>query len=462
MADRKQRSPREDWTVSSLVRGRLLRGSAWILGGRVATILLSLLINWLLAQLLTPTEFGAYFATFSLVSIGSIIALLGMDRVIVRLMSADIGLGNQSKARSAVRVAYAYVGAGAVGTALCVTVIGGWLARDVYHSSIIAAGIPLTAVWLAVTAIQTLLVETFRGFHRFDFVTIFDALLIDILTSSVLLAFLFLHLHTTYSTVLDVSVLVAFVVTLVAGLTMYPRIRRLRGGVRSVSHGTGEVIRIGLPLLVTNVAIYLLGTGIDIWVLAAFRPSEVFFYAGATRLVLYVAAPYTILQGVTPPLIAELYAQDRKRELQHALRSVAAIAGLPALIVLLVFVVYGHFVLSHVYRPIYAQGAMVLAVLSLGRVVTVWTGSSGISLMMTGHQRAVMVVTIAFGLLSIAFGVLGAALFGAIGVATATAGAAALANIAQLLVAKRATGIWTLAYVSPRPLLNFLRRPEPV
>ena len=37
---------------------------------------------------------------------------------------------------------------------------------------------------------------------------------------------------------------------------------------------------------------------------------------------------------------------------------------------------FGPFVLSHVYKPAYAQGATVLAILSLGRLYAVWAGSA--------------------------------------------------------------------------------------
>jgi len=40
----------------------------------------------LLARLLTPDEMGAYFLTFSLVSVSALVAQLGMGQTVVRLV----------------------------------------------------------------------------------------------------------------------------------------------------------------------------------------------------------------------------------------------------------------------------------------------------------------------------------------------------------------------------------------
>jgi hypothetical protein len=69
------------------VRRRMLRGSAWVMAGKVVTIVLGLAISALLARLLTREEVGAYFTTYSLVVIGSTFAQFGLDRAVVRFVS---------------------------------------------------------------------------------------------------------------------------------------------------------------------------------------------------------------------------------------------------------------------------------------------------------------------------------------------------------------------------------------
>lgn len=442
--------------VLASVKRRLLHGSMWVLGGRVATILLGLLLNGILARLLSPTEMGAYFTTFTLVLVGSTVAQLGLDRTVVRFVSASLAVGRPGEARDVVRVVFTYGVLGAVGIGLVLGLgLGHWFARSIIHSDLVAGVIPIACGWLIVTALQGLMVETFRGLQRFDLATIFDVLLVDILAASTFGALFLLRKHPSLDHVILVFVVVTLITATVAGTLLLGRLRRLDGHGR-VSRR--EIFAVSWPLLVTNLAILLLGSGVDIWVLGAFRSQrEVAFYGAASRLTVFVAAPYIVFMGVIPPIISELHAQGRKRELEETARTGATVAGAPGFVVLMIFLLFGPLVMASVFgRPFYRQGAPVLAILSASRIFIIWTGPCGVALMMTGHQQVMMRLTLFSGVVSVGAGILAAPHFGPIGVAVATGGAQVLQNSLQLLLAKRRLGVWTHAQLSPRALSRFL------
>ena len=92
-------------------------------------------------------------------------------------------------------------------------------------------------------------------------------------------------------------------------------------------------------------------------------------YGASARLVIFVATPFVVFSGVIPPIIAELHAQRKMRQLERALRAGATLAGLPAFGVLLVFLLFGPWVLGTIFPEPYRAGAPILAMLSLGRLV---------------------------------------------------------------------------------------------
>jgi O-antigen/teichoic acid export membrane protein len=445
--------------VPPSVRRRLLQGTSWVLGGRVAAIVLGLVINAVLARLMDPAELGAYFTIFTLVLLGSIVARMGMDRVAVRFISSSLGTGRDARAGDAIRIALTVSVGGALVVGLALSLgVGAWLARDVYHSPAIEAVVPLAAAWLVLTTIRTVLVEVFRGFQRFDLAILFDSLLVDVLAASVFGSLLLLRVQPTLSWVVAFSAGFAAASLAVA---VWPLLRRLRVLGRDGGISRDEIFHMAWPVMVTDLAVYLLSTGADLWVLAAFRPpSEVAIYGAATRLIVFMVMPFRILQGVNPPLIAELHAQGRRQELERALRAGAALAAAPSVLILILFVVAGSPILGRIYGPFYAQGALVLAILSVGRLVAVWTGSCGVALLMTGHHRPMMQLTIVSGLISVTGGIVAAANFGMVAVAITTASAAILQNLLQLLLARRLIGIWTHAYLSPLRVLRYLRGRE--
>ena len=124
-----------------------------------------------------------------------------------------------------------------------------------------------------------------------------------------------------------------------------------------------ETFTLAWPLLVTNLSIYILGTGADSWVLGAFRPqSDVALYGEAARLMLIVGTPFVVgLSAVVRPIISELHAQGKKRELERSMRAVATLAGVPAIFALVAFLLAG-LILAFLFGDFYREAATVLAV----------------------------------------------------------------------------------------------------
>jgi O-antigen/teichoic acid export membrane protein len=441
------------------VRRRLLSGSAWVFAARVGTLALGLVLNGLLARLLEPAEFGAYLMTYTLVVVGATVAKMGLDRAVVRHVAGSLGSGEPGGARDAIRIALGWGAVGAAGVALILSLgVGQWFFGTVLDTPLVAAAVPLASGWLVAAALQSLCVESFRGLSRFASASILDALAIDLITAAILGGVFVSARHADLPAVVGISAGVTAAVLAFTGFLLVRRTRGLRGPGRVTR---AEMFAVARPLLVTNLGIYLLGSGIDLWILGAFQSDEtVSLYGSAARLVVFVATPLIIFSGVIPPLVAELHAQGRTRQLERALRAGATLAGVPALVVLLVFLLFGPWVLGTVYGDFYRQAAPVLAVLATGRLIAVWAGSCGVALMMTGHQRTMMTITVLTGAVSIAGGLLAASSFSgldaAVAVAVVTSAAQVLQNGLQLLFVRRRLGIWTTIHFSPRALAGFL------
>jgi O-antigen/teichoic acid export membrane protein len=453
-------APAPAQTFASL-RQRILRGSAWVMGGKVATIFLSIAINGLIARLLPKPQVAAYFQTITLVVIGSTIAQMGLDRAAVRFVASSLAARQPGRARAAIRTVFAYGVAASVVLALALILgLGDWLFRIIapQDTAILAGIIPIAAGWLIVTALQSLLVETFRGLQRFDLSTVLDALLVDVLTAAIFGALYLAHRHPSLEDLVLLSAAATMVAVLIAAGLMLGRVRTLSGPGEIPPR---DIFSFAWPLLITNVAILLLGNGVDLWVMGPYvAPAVIASYGAATRLLVFVATPFLIVQGVTPPIVAELHAQGRKADMERALRAVATLAGIPSFLVLLVFVFFGRTVMGVVFTAQYRDGATILVILSVARLIGIWTGSCSVALMMTGHQRVTMYVALTGGTVSVVGGILVAPHLGAVGVAAVTGAAQVLQNLVQLLLAKRLVGVWTHIQFAPRPVLEFLSGKE--
>jgi O-antigen/teichoic acid export membrane protein len=233
------------------------------------------------------------------------------------------------------------------------------------------------------------------------------------------------------------------------------RVLRLESGAEL---RTREVLSISMPLWVSSITAMLL-LRVDLWILGAYVPKEELgFYFAAWRLVNLVSMPLMLVVLVVPPFIAELYARGEKKRLERVLRTAATLGGLPAFAVLVAFVFSGGPIMQLVYTAEFRAGATVLAVLSLGKIVNVWTGSCGVTMSMTGYQSPLMGITVVSSIAVVVGCLLVVERYGAIGVASVVSGGLILQNLMQWLAARYFTGMWTHASIPRwreiRTLLN--------
>ena len=442
--------------AAAAIRRRLVRGSMTVFVGMVAGTILTLLFNAMLARMVSHATLGAYFLVSSMVVIATTFGKLGLEKTVVRFVAAARATGNDGRVRRTVVLVFV-IGtlASAAIAAVLVLGLGHFLAVRVYHSQAVAGVIALAAVWIGVNALLSLTAETFRGFKRFWPATVYSGLAVDVLLVLAFGPLWVAGVRPSLAQAVGLTVAMTGVALAVGIGDLWRTVSPLRG---EGTAGFREVTAVSVPLLISNVANFAVGTGVDLWVVGHFSTtSDVALYGAASRLVFFVATPLIVVSQVVPPIIAELHARGERDQLERTLRSVSTVAGLPAALVLAAFIAAGGSILSIAYGPYFRDAATVLVILSVARLTAVCTGSSGVTLMMTGHQRTMMLITVGSGAFALVAEILLAPRYGITGVAAATCTAQIMLNVLQLVFARIHVGIWTHARFSLEPIRELVR-----
>lgn len=456
---------------SSPLSRRLLSGSTWAFGGKIGATTISVITNGLLARMLSPQEFGAYFLVFSIISVGAVIGSLGLPKTVVRFIAENMVLKQPGRARRAIYTVLGLGVLGALGISLAyLLIVGDLVGRYLFHSPLLVSVIGLTAGWMAISVMQDIMAETFRGFHDIRMAALLGGLATGgksggLIMRVMLLAYLVLLWSTSGQTDLRTVMLASIgsgaASALLALLLLHRRVSSLdaQGAENPIS--AKDTLRDAFPILIISLTSFILLSSADLWILGAFRSQEeVAVYGAASRLVALIAMPLLITNLVLPPIIAEMYAEGETAKLEHTLRSFSTLCGVPSLLLLIAFVLLGGPILGLVYGDRLfppgsldvQQGRKVLVLLSAGKLAAVWSGSCGTVLQFTGHQISML----RLNLLTSPLAIIGALLlvrdYGPIGVASMTAAITVLQNVALVLVARRKTGMWTHVSFSLAPL----------
>jgi O-antigen/teichoic acid export membrane protein len=440
-----------------LIKRRLLAGGAWALGGRITLAFTALATNALLARLLSPAELGTYFLAYSIVFICTALGVMGLPWAVVRFVAESMGLEQYERTRRAIRLALGFGALGAAVVGLAYLLFGGRLASSLFDSPALAAVAGVTAGWIVVSILQSIMAETFRGFQDIRLNIMLggidngNGMLTGGLLSLMLLALFLVRGETTIATVMILAVGSGAASSLLAALLLGRRVATLPQD-KSVSHiRAAEILRVAWPLGVTKVVLIVLAYA-SLWIAGAFlAQEEVARYGAAHRLAVYVSFFLLVANLVTSPFIAEMHAQGRMRELERILRTIATTAGIPAFLLLTAFVLFGGPIMGLLFGDYYREAAGLLLLLSLGPMAQVLTGSCEQALMMTGNQGVTMVVAIITSSLTVSVAIWAVQHYGATGVAAAASAGLILQQAVLLVLVKKKTGIWTHVSLAKLP-----------
>ena len=351
-----------------------------------------------------------------------------------------------------------------MGISLAYLLGGNLVSEHLFHSSLLVGVTGLLAGWIAIAVVQEITAETFRGFHDIRLATLLGGLATGGKSGGVIMRVLLLGIlallwvrsgHTDLATVLLVSIGSGSASVLLSCWLLYGKVSSL--GSKATEEepvSTREVLDDAIPFLAIAMTAFVLQTA-DIWILGALGSgTDVAVYGAASKLVTFVAMPLLIVNLVLPPIVSEMYAQGQTGRLERTLRTFSTLAGVPSLLVLMVFMLLGGPILGLVYsKPIYSSltAVLVLLILSAAKLTAVWSGSCGLVLQFTGHQSSMLRVSVLTSPLFFVVAILATQRYGPVGVACAAGATTTLQNVIMVLLAKKKTGMWTQVMFSLTP-----------
>ncbi len=432
---------------------RITHGVTWVTLGKGLLLLVGIATNALITRLLPPADVGTWFLLFSIISVIALVSQAGFNQAIIRLVAEAKSAETTYSVRGVISTSFLLVTVSTLITAaLFAGGIGTWISRKLFQLTLTDTLLILTTIWLVLLVFRNLIAETFRGLSDFKHATLFEGLLDGLLFSLLLGSLYVLYGTSTLQQVFILAVAACGFATFTAAWILGRQLRKFPPAAQTPLKA---VFSTAWPLWVTGITIFVLGKA-DIWILGMFRNlEEVGIYGAVSRLAMLITFTLQIANAVSPPLIAEMNARGNLQKLEKTLRSIATLSTLPALAALIIFIAWPGTLLGILYGEYYRNGAVVLVILGSGHLVNVAFGSCGYTLMMTGHQVHMMIISLFSGTVSILMAYLLAPEFGGPGVAASVSAGLVMQNILMLTTVRKLVGIWT--HADPRILWTFRR-----
>lgn len=404
----------------------LARAATGSLALRVSSLGLVFICHLLLTRLLGARDYGHYAYALAWTKALSVPATLGLERLLVRNVAIYRARSNWALWHGLLIWAQRTLLVASVGIAL-VAVALSWL---IAGSAEGLKAFRLAMMLLPLLTLLRLKQYVMQGMHRTIVGLIPEMLVQPLLLTTLIAGYFAFSWRLTASGAMGLNV-AATGVALACGVALFDR--TLPAAVKeSAPNAEPQVWMRSVPPMLLVSGIGAFSGQIPVLMLGAMGNAEAAgIFSVTKRLADLLIIPTLALGTVLTPTLASLWATRDRRGLQRTLTKCARGITLISLPIALVFMIFRRPLLE-VFGAPFAAGTTALLLLCVGQIVNMISGSVGLLLVMTGHERKVAFISTACALLNCG---LCAFLIPRWGMAGAAAGGAASLVIMNLWLA---------------------------
>ncbi|MFK2914472.1 lipopolysaccharide biosynthesis protein [Pseudomonas sp. 3HC3] len=407
------------------------------------------------------TSVGLFFLAQSLIAVLATLGQLGLSITAPACISAAQGHRDAGQIQQILRrtllLAVLSTVALAIGFNLFMLVFSRYEGADLLR---LLHGIaPLVSLSMILAALSTILSEQHRALGHFvqaSFLTTGASLAT---AATVILAWRG-ELHIELSTLILAGVVGAGCTTLLGAWSLHRWYRAQHQNQPGTSIGYVTLLRETRPNLTTTLVLFVMSQA-DLWIIAWFGDAAgLAVYGLASRLAALVLIPLAVINTVVAPSIGRIWVRGKKRYLQRVLGVGAGAATVLGLAGYLLFILFGQFVLAHVWSSEYANAYYIFAIIGVSQLAQTYAGTAGFVLIMLQKQHVAMRISVISGVCMIAAGLLAMWLYGIIGLAVVYSLGGVCQSLAQIYCVKRIFNLSTTAnYASLRKFVcHYYRR----
>jgi O-antigen/teichoic acid export membrane protein len=436
--------------------GRQVRGSMVLLAGRVLSLGVNLLINVLIVRALSKSDYGAFSYALAVASVGSTVALLGLDKAVTVFVPMFIERREYQKVYGTVLTVLGITLSIALVTmALFLGArhwIGVWWQVDpqaLALTTIVIAMVPVQVLDAMVRSLFAILGDPraifLRTYILAPFLRLAAVLALFLTTADVY----FLAVGYVVASVAGLVICVLVLIKMVSPNTIVRQERPVAGTLL-----VRQLFAFAAPLVVSELRL-VAGPAAAVLLLEHFwGTAEVANFRAILPLATLNMIVFESFKHLFPPMAARLVAREDHRGLDELYCQTAVWIAIMSFPIFIVTCAFSQTLITLAYGERYAHAAPLLSLMAGGYYVSAALGFNGVTLRMFGRARYMVAVDL---IGSVGGLILSAALipaFGALGAAISVAGTLVVLNVLyqhglhKAIAIRLAEWRWLRAYVT--------------
>lgn len=384
----------------------------------------------LLTHILGAGTYGIYILALSIVEIGKIFSVLGLNYSMIRYISIFAAEKDNEKIKGLIRFVLKSTFYLSILFTFLLFISAEYISVEILSKPELLVPLRILTISLPIIGLTFVIVGSFRGFKKLKYQVYVEGLFIPILRV-IFIAICFILGYKLYGIL--AAVIAAGIFGLVLSvyylIKLFPMIgsKRWQGKVNMKS-----VIGYSFPLFLT-VFLNIFINRTDIMMLGYFVDSkDVGVYSIAYRisqLVFFISVSFV---GIFAPMVSELHSRNEIERLRSLLKTVARWVLTLSLPIFIILVIYPAKILS-LFGEEFVEGTNVLYILSISTLFSSVIGLSGHLITMSGRAKLTLVNSLSAAFLNVVLNLWLIPKYGMMGAAIGTAISISVVNLARFV-----------------------------
>jgi O-antigen/teichoic acid export membrane protein len=399
--------------------------------GNIAGYIIKSGSSFLMQHGLGAAGFGLYSLSFSVISFVASLFTFGLDDAMVRYTAIYSSKNQANQVRSLTVFCTALAGILGLLGAFGVIYLAPLLATHITHHPEATPFLQLMAPIIPLSCMQVIWMGGLQGFKEFKKRILAQRVIIPLIVV-LLLIITFIFYPDNITAVIIVTIISTLLSTLANLYFLFSRVSRLQPGCGQ--YEAREWLSFSTPNFLTNVVDIALDA-IDTLLLGYFGIGKVGIgqYSAAIKISGFISMPLASLNTIFSPTIAELHSKGEYRKLEAMFKVITQWAITFSLPIFCTASLFSTSLLEILSGRDFIDAWPLLVVFGMAGMANASTGSVGLMLLMTGHQKLSFLNSLAAIIINITLGILLTPRYGAMGAAISTGLATTTVNMMRLL-----------------------------
>ena len=404
---------------------KIAKGTSIVFIGTIIGMLLGFVSRIIIVRYITQSEYGIFSLALVLTSIFVTISTLGLQEGSTRYIACFRGKKEEGKVRGVISSSIKIALIASIIFSLILFLSSDTISTNIFHSSELSTPLKIFSAAIPFTVLIGIFTSLFRGFDRVEPNVYFQNILrsviyISFLAGAILLGLSFLGVLYAYLASIVITC-IAFAIYAIKKLPLPTFSVKKEAGADTAINPIGkELLLFSFPLLAVAM-LSMVMSWTDTLMLGYFKtPDIVGLYNGALPLAHLIPITLSSAGFIYVPIISGLYSKRLMGEMKRTYQILTKWIFSGTIPLFFILFLFPETVLNFLFGIDYIQAASALRILAFGFMFHAFLGLNGISLMVMGKTRFLMLVSLVGAISNIVLNAAWIPIFGIAGAAFAS------------------------------------------